>query len=139
MKTDLSELFLEKFTDQYATFHEEADQGFYTEPGIERDHAKVLIEIAFLEGQLEILQWIQNNLNLSDKWKEIKQIETDIKQRLKVIAQDCGLKDYKPNIKEFNLPVSGQLPLSEKKCGKCEMLGDAAPCDECYRRSGNFR
>lgn len=35
--------------------------------------------------------------------------------------------------------VSGELPLSDvTKCGKCEILGDAAPCDECYR-NGNFR
>jgi hypothetical protein len=35
--------------------------------------------------------------------------------------------------------VSGELPLTEvAKCGKCDMLGDAAPCDECYR-NGNYR
>lgn len=34
--------------------------------------------------------------------------------------------------------VIGELPLKKTKCGKCEMLGDAAPCDECYR-NGNYR
>ena len=35
--------------------------------------------------------------------------------------------------------VSGELLLTEvSKCGKCEMLGDAALCDECCR-NGNYR
>lgn len=29
--------------------------------------------------------------------------------------------------------MENKAPVGAQKCGKCEMLGDAAPCDECYR------
>ena len=30
--------------------------------------------------------------------------------------------------------VSGVLPFTKvAKCGKCEILGDIAPCDECFK------
>lgn len=29
--------------------------------------------------------------------------------------------------------LENKAPVGAQKCGKCEMLGDAAPCDECYR------
>ena len=33
--------------------------------------------------------------------------------------------------------VSGVLPFTKvAKCGKCEILGDIAPCDECFK-NGN--
>jgi hypothetical protein len=34
--------------------------------------------------------------------------------------------------------VSSSLPLTEVvKCGKCELLGDVAPCDECYTKGND--
>ena len=81
---------------------------------------------------------LQNKIETLRKWHTLGIIQVtrlyEEQFRLMLISMENEVN------KNFILSdVSGQLPLSEKKCGKCEMLGDAAPCDECYRKSNNFR
>jgi len=50
-------------------------------------------------------------------------------------------KEYHEHqLKILNIPVvSGSLPLTDNtKCSKCNLLGELAPCDECYFK-GNYR
>jgi hypothetical protein len=68
-------------------------------------------------------------------------IPTNTKEnrRVKGAYVDCLMMAKEASKNLVLAPVSGELPLTEvAKCGKCEMLGDAAPCDECYR-NGNYR
>lgn len=57
-----------------------------------------------------------------------KHFEAVVKSYLEIDNQALRIHDV--------VGRSEQLPCGE--CGKCEMLGDAAPCDECYR-NGNYR
>ena len=68
-------------------------------------------------------------------------IPTNTKEnrRVKGAYVDCLMMVKEASKNLVLAPVSSELPLTEvAKCGKCEMLGDAAPCDECYR-NGNYR
>jgi hypothetical protein len=79
-------------------------------------------------------RWKHGNSNVKASAHIVKSMY-DAKEVVRLMAGYAEME-----VKKFHKSdVSGEFPLSEKKCGKCEMLGDAAPCDECYRKSGNFR
>ena len=60
-------------------------------------------------------------------------------RRVKGAYVDCLMMVREASKNLVLAHVSGELPLTEvAKCGKCEILGDAAPCDECYRNV-NYR
>lgn len=52
---NLSELYLQKYTDNYANFGYKDQEGTYSEAGIEVEHAKMYGEIIGLEAKLEKL------------------------------------------------------------------------------------
>ena len=85
---------------------------------------------------------LKQEVNKSEIMRELKAeaeiaFENTWQKEMQIRAYMNGAHDLFKKLRIAH--VSGELPLMEvAKCGKCEMLGDAAPCDECYR-NGNYR
>ena len=83
---------------------------------------KLIIEIPCISG-LEM----ENNLN-----KAIDDFGEALKKRG---FSEMELIAYNETVETAPIYKVSIIDTNKTKCGKCEMLGYAAPCDECYRKT----